>query len=265
MSSTPPSLRAGLVGHWPLNEGAGTTAVDLSGFGNHGTVVGPARIVEARGGALSFDWSNDYVDIGNKQVLDVGAGGFTLSAWVKIPAAFTPVANDSYVVISKWIDTGSEATWELTLGTPGYGAVRFRTFDGSVTDSLTSSDPPNIDDDKWHLVTATCDGTTKSIYIDGAFNASSTAHSRSTSTAVRLGTRGDGIFPYMGYMQDVRVYRRCLGTAEVRALHQATFRPWQSTYRPRRQWAVSAGGGGVAKGTPLRSPIFTSPVIGRRT
>ena len=32
--------RSGLVGHWPLNEGSGTTARDVSGNGNNGTISG---------------------------------------------------------------------------------------------------------------------------------------------------------------------------------------------------------------------------------
>ena len=33
-------MRNGLVGHWPLNEGQGTTAYDRSGNGNDGTLIG---------------------------------------------------------------------------------------------------------------------------------------------------------------------------------------------------------------------------------
>jgi hypothetical protein len=33
-------IRNGLVGHWPLNEGQGTTAYDRSGNGNDGTLIG---------------------------------------------------------------------------------------------------------------------------------------------------------------------------------------------------------------------------------
>lgn len=34
----------GLVGYWRFDEGTGTTAMDLSQFGNHGTLNGPAWV-----------------------------------------------------------------------------------------------------------------------------------------------------------------------------------------------------------------------------
>ena len=59
-----------LVGHWtfdgPHMGGAGTTATDISGQGNHGTLTnGPVRAAGKLGQALEFDGGNDYVSVGS--------------------------------------------------------------------------------------------------------------------------------------------------------------------------------------------------------
>ena len=53
-----------LVGWWKLDEGEGTTALDWSGHGYNGTILGGCEWIEGYdGGALNFDGQNDYVDL----------------------------------------------------------------------------------------------------------------------------------------------------------------------------------------------------------
>ena len=66
------------AGHWKLDDGADTTAVDSSGNGNDGTLVnGPVWTAGTLNGALAFDGSNDYVSLPNT-VLD-GASDVTVA------------------------------------------------------------------------------------------------------------------------------------------------------------------------------------------
>jgi hypothetical protein len=53
-----------VLGWWPLNEGEGTVAVDISGNGNDGTLEGSPEWIDdpARGTVLSFSGSPDHVD-----------------------------------------------------------------------------------------------------------------------------------------------------------------------------------------------------------
>ena len=57
----------GLVGYWPFNEGSGTTAKDISDYGNHGTLYGSMTdddwVQGVTGTALDFDGVDDYVQI----------------------------------------------------------------------------------------------------------------------------------------------------------------------------------------------------------
>ena len=62
--------------------GSGSTWNDLSGLGNHGTLVnGPTFDANTNKGAFTFDGTNDYVNFGNSSILQQSTG--TLSAWTK--------------------------------------------------------------------------------------------------------------------------------------------------------------------------------------
>jgi prepilin-type N-terminal cleavage/methylation domain-containing protein len=68
------SLGADIAGNWNFDEGSGTTALDSSGYNNHGTINGgatyttdtPQKAAGQGAGkyALSFDGTNDYVATG---------------------------------------------------------------------------------------------------------------------------------------------------------------------------------------------------------
>ena len=79
-----PVVHAGdpaLVGWWKLDEGAGTTARDFSGYGNDGAFRGDPQWVAGRfGKALEFDGADDYLDCGNDPSLDLTA--WTVAFWL---------------------------------------------------------------------------------------------------------------------------------------------------------------------------------------
>jgi hypothetical protein len=63
----------GPVGYWNLDDATGTTAKDLSGNGNNGTLTnGPTWTTQGKyGGAVSFDGSDDYVEIAGNSNLNI--------------------------------------------------------------------------------------------------------------------------------------------------------------------------------------------------
>ena len=61
---------AGLLAHYALDEGSGSTAVDSSGYGHDGTLINtnftsttPTTIAFNNTHALEFDGTNEYVDV----------------------------------------------------------------------------------------------------------------------------------------------------------------------------------------------------------
>src|SRR5450759_5412343 len=73
----------GLVGYWKFDEGTGTNATDSSGMGNNGTLTnGPTWTTGKVGGALSFDGTDDYVNVPDNPSLDM-SGNLTIEFWHK--------------------------------------------------------------------------------------------------------------------------------------------------------------------------------------
>ncbi len=74
----------GLVGHWPLNEGTGTTTADVSGNGHAGTLMGdPQWVPGVFESALDFNGASDYVEIPHTVRLDI-ENQITIAAWIKV-------------------------------------------------------------------------------------------------------------------------------------------------------------------------------------
>jgi len=85
LNKTSLTLDDGLVGHWTF-DGADmiNNVADASGQGNHGSLKGQTATSSVRGKigqGLEFDGLDDYVNMGD--VLDVGTGDFTASAWIR--------------------------------------------------------------------------------------------------------------------------------------------------------------------------------------
>ena len=84
--SEAPDLWRGLVGAWPIQEGGGDTVFDVSGYGNHGTLMNmdPAIDWEVSqcGRALDFDGTNDVVYFPEIAIQPP----ITISAWVRLSA-----------------------------------------------------------------------------------------------------------------------------------------------------------------------------------
>jgi len=77
------TMTRGLVGYWSFDEGSGSTAYDASGNGNDGTLIhDPKWTAGKSGSALQFDGTDDYVDCGNDESLNI-TDAITIEAWVK--------------------------------------------------------------------------------------------------------------------------------------------------------------------------------------
>ena len=97
----------GLVGYWPFNGNAN----DESGNGNNGTVNGATLTTDRFGlanKAYSFDGVDDFIEILHSLSLSFPNSKQTISFWIQIPNAPTPVVLES--VMSKYSGSGSGLT-----------------------------------------------------------------------------------------------------------------------------------------------------------
>ncbi|MBD3181445.1 hypothetical protein GF312_04080 [Candidatus Poribacteria bacterium] len=77
------NLKEGLVAYWMFNEVNGDTAVDSSGNGHDGALMGDPQWVEGHfGGALEFDGVEDEVNVPYHE--DLNPEEFTACLWANV-------------------------------------------------------------------------------------------------------------------------------------------------------------------------------------
>jgi hypothetical protein len=200
---------AGLVAAYSFDEGSGSVVGDASGNGHTGTVAGATWTAGRYGGALSFDGTSAYVDLGSLGTFY--RTGFTLEAWVQKQTTKNDVA-----VVGTW--TGSDGGPMLWVD---HLATHYQlTLGGGLADYLDSGRTPVPGE--WQHLAATYDGTTADYYVDGTLVATrSVAQGAGNSNVWRIGAYGSvagGFFD--GLIDDVRIYDRALSATEVASLAQ---------------------------------------------
>jgi len=284
-----------LVGHWKLNEGTGSVAVDSSPRGNDGALInGPQWSQRYTGeGSLSFSGptseggTNDHVTIATPAngVLDFGENDFSITFWVQY---------DDEAPAARILSKGQKA-W-----TPGYYAGI--DADGKIETGLGTSetgDPEEavtlktttaFNDEEWHAVAIVYDraNATARIYVDGVAQTVSAV----SGTGGAVDTEDDSLFVYpalenldgarpdtpltlsghngsedffRGELDDIRLYRKALSETEVLELHQSekplTAHPGQLTVEEDTMGSLSleSEGGGDETAT---YEIVTNPADG---
>lgn len=206
--------QSGLVGYWPMDEGTGTTALDMSGNGNGGTLSSPAPTWvsgKVGGGALNFDGSTNKVSISANN-FPLGGNPRSVFAWVYLPS----VSSGAYIVQSYGAYSGSNysALW-IYVGSVYFG-------DNAEGYVGTLSVTPNA----WHSVGYMYNGGTNvTTCLDGQCVTGTLASPLNTvlpgSDPADIGVGDNYAHNFPGLIDDVRIYNRALSAAEVQALYNA--------------------------------------------
>ena len=209
---TPPPV-SGPSGFWALDDGSGGVASDSSGHGRDGVLVnGPVWVGVARvGGGLSFDGSNDRVDV-PAAALD-GASDASAALWVKtaktgqqglVSGARAGDDNEFLVFLQS-----STRVWFYTAG---------KVFEWVV---------PSLADDAWHHLAVTRDagGSRVELFVDGVSKGARTVSLGTMSIAnggLVLAQEQDSVGggfssaqAFAGTLDEVYLYTRVLTPTEI--------------------------------------------------
>ncbi|MCJ7450142.1 MAG: LamG domain-containing protein [Candidatus Nanohaloarchaeota archaeon QJJ-9] len=198
------------VGWWSMDEGTGTTAYDISGNNNDGTINGAIWTDGMYGNALSFDGSDDYTDLPS---LLPNPSPKTVSLWLNpdtVSSSQRVIAlRGSASFLPFWIAENSNgyiSTWQ----------------NGNYHSDLTT-----ISADTWTHLTAVEDGSTFTIYKNSqevaSFSSSPSTGSYYDSLGNDQGGMGDGWADYFnGKIDEVRIYDRALSESEIGQLYNRT-------------------------------------------
>ena len=147
---------------------SGTVWTDMSGEGNHGTLVnGPGFSSEA-GGSITYDGSNDYVTVPDSSDFAFGTGDFAIEQWLKFDTIGS-IGNDVWWSTLQWNggETYRTGIFLFYKGTSPAGDFEWRTecnwtghtagrgFYPAIITLIDASNSGNnkITDDTWHLFT----------------------------------------------------------------------------------------------------------------
>jgi len=215
----------GLVASWDFND---STALGDSSYGDFnlqycGTPTGGSGL-DGTGG-LSLDGSSylasssaNYVTgapctlnstVTIPEVL-LGNATYSKSAWFKIEGRYS---NGG---IMAWGDQGCGNTTSLRLA--GFGGFSEYWWD---CDAVVNVAGPSFDDNQWHFVVSTYDGTNRKIYYDGQLILTETPGVTPDFKPIQF-LIGATIFdqPFSGNLDKVAVYSVALSDSEVTSLYQ---------------------------------------------
>jgi len=203
---------ADLVGYWKFDEGSGDIAVDVSGYGNDGTISGATWTTGKFGPGLNFDGIDDDVDCGNDESLNI-TGEITIAIWIKPSVAGEGGSNVGPVCKAEaGIDPWS---WQLRYNAPGGGNYMGFQFNGDPEGSTWVSVQQDLLPGEWYHIAGIFDGANIICYLDGVETERNTISGiRGGSGRFFIGQDGwDNIFN--GVVDELRIYNHALSAVEL--------------------------------------------------
>jgi RHS repeat-associated protein len=215
------------AGYWRLGEASGTTAGDATANGRNGSytaspTLGVAGAIPANT-AVNFNGTNQYVQIPYAAALN--SSTFTVSAWVYLTGgqgAFRSVVTSrNFTTVGSGYALYASDTnqWQLRLG--------------NGTGSWVTLNGPSVVLNRWTQVTASYDGTTARLYVDGVLAGSTNlSYAVNTSKSMRIAagaTETSATYFLPGKVDEVAVFASALSSNQINSLLQEQQRGMRSS------------------------------------
>ncbi len=217
-SQTHSLLGSDLVGWWNFNEGSGSVARDLSGYGNNGTITGAVRTagVPGTGGSSLNFTGNHYVRIAPSNSIVTSNNSWTISAWFNAGQIDSEDAPHRIITFHRGESWSTAAS--LTLGNNNQARLLYRSIGSHLY--LTHS---GIETGEWYHFIATYDGITYKSYINGGDMQSVDNSFEGFGTPdAMIGSFSTSSHFFRGLIDDVRIYNRSLSASETQTLYAQT-------------------------------------------
>jgi concanavalin A-like lectin/glucanase superfamily protein/F5/8 type C domain-containing protein len=214
LASTVQAADPSLIGWWPLNEEAGDIAVDASGNGNDGALVGDTFEWMPDGGryrgALSYgDVQTDYVEISTAN-MSTSAGTFTV--WGYLAADQTSTREHYFFGHTTIPAFGSRIQLYMDVGDTD--------LDLGLGDAHTRATAlATLKTETWYHLALTWDNGQYVVYLDGeVINSGSYTGLDALNETAAIGNDGNTggqAEAFRGLLDECRLYNRALPQEEV--------------------------------------------------
>ncbi|WP_157516264.1 LamG-like jellyroll fold domain-containing protein, partial [Oerskovia enterophila] len=206
---------AGTRGTWELDEGTGVVASDSSGWGYQGALSGGTSWVTGKSGkAVRLDGSTGRVSVPDADGLDVSSA-LTVSAWVR------PERQATQYVVKKAV-SGSSDGYELGISSAGKPFLRVNQKTSGDTFRVNATSVLPTNGSTWVHLAGTFDGQRLRIYVDGVEQGSiaGPASVGVNTLPLTIGAQPDGLYPFQGAVDSVRLSDRALTAAQITEIVQ---------------------------------------------
>lgn len=186
--------------------------VDLSGNGYDGTLTNGPTYSPTNGGSIVFDGVNDYVNISTTPNL---TNPLTVCAFV----------NTSVITGSNQVIYGPSANGSDNWLSISNNKVQLNATQTSDVNNFSITGTTTIEANKWYHITGIVNDNVISVYINGVFEAASSAQAFTVggwNSTARIGQRATGQFPFNGNIAYVHGYNRALSATEILQNYNAT-------------------------------------------
>jgi hypothetical protein len=205
--------RQGPIAAWSFDEGEGTSAEDVTGYGHEATLEGGPIWTKGRyGDALDFNGPTEKcAKVPDSPTLQLRED-FTIEAWVKPEGS----PEEDPII---WKETGSAASYTLALGLSGGNKAEAYIGEEEGASYERAVSPSSIESNVWTHIAATYDGHHLRLYVNGELvdtTYTSTPNMASTGP-LYIGCAPDFDDWFAGRIDEVRLFERALTPAEVAA------------------------------------------------
>ena len=169
----------------------------------YGVNGNPTIINSARGKAMDFDGTNDYLIMNKKINFN---GELTVCCWIKSGGSI----SDFRRLLSN--STGDNPRWILYFNNGPL--IMFVNDTGGNT---VATSPLSYDDEEWHFVVGTINSSGVELFIDGLSVAtdSNTINNFISTGNFEIASYNNGVNPFNGSIKDAIIFNRVLTATEI--------------------------------------------------
>jgi len=214
-----PALLTDLVAYYQFNQNSGTALYDHTQFAHHGTLnnMDPAtdwiKSTAMTQNTLSFDGSNDYVNVPGDASLDVTTS-YTIETWFyrnSLTSSYKPIVDRGPVGLSSEIEIYTQwasNNYQLTVVHNRGGSFDYAYW-------------PTVPANQWIHISVRYTGGIVNVFYNGIYQAPVSGDENFPAIAsglndLNLGFHGGGPFYHQGYLDELRVWNIARTENEIR-------------------------------------------------
>ena len=199
-----------VIGIWLLDEDKGGVALDSSGNGHDGEIIGKLKVVNAKfNKGFEFDGVlGNYVSVPHDDSLNLAE--FTITYWCKMG-----VSGSWQIPVLKVDGAAGGSRRNVDFQTPPEGGEVSVYFSQGANQWRGANGTTEVSDKKWHHIAGSYDLDTLLLYVDGVLEAEGDHDGKPDFMDDPLMLGSGEIWPFLGIIDDVGIFNEALSADNI--------------------------------------------------